>query len=642
MKHFISWSLRLILIAGLALGWLGGAASPALAEIPAASGQAVDLTPQDVENFMDGVIAAQLAGYNIPGAQVAVVKNGEVILLKGYGYANLAARTPVDPAAMQFHPGSISKLFTWTAVMQLVEQGQIDLNADVNTYLTDFKIPDAYGKPITLLNLMSHTPGFEDVSRNLFASSYDEIVPLGQYLAQNMPQRVYPPGDVSAYSNYGTALAGYIVAQVSGESYEDYMAAHIFKPLGMTRSTFSQNPAQVKQIPGYAYSGGQYVPIAPEFVNAAPAGALSSPAGDMAKFMLAHLGDGNGILKPETLKLMHLQHYTAVEGAPGWAHGFMEFDSNGQRLLMHAGDTSMYHSNLWLLPEQGVGVYVSYNGSGGTYAREALIEAFMDRYYPSKSSPAPEPPADFASRAADYAGFYALARGNYSSGESVMRLMQGLNIQVGPDNTILIPNILSASGGSSPYVEIKPGVLQNRYTGERVFFTRSGSSGPYERVIPTFIQGFVGLRAPWHADQPFNLTLLIAGLLMALTAVLIAPIGLFGMRTKAPADEMRSWLRHTARWSGLVWGLLSLVYVIWFVAWVSQINTNIAALNNLPIALSILPWITSLLALGLAGLCVMAWRNKFWGLSGRIHYSLIALSALGLLWFEFYWHLLGW
>ena len=189
------------------------------------------MTAADLEAFLDGFMPAQLEREDIAGAVIAVVKNGQVLFAKGYGYSDMSKRTPVTTDATLFRIGSISKLFVWTSVMQLVEQGKLDLNRDVNDYL-DFKIPPAYGKPITLRNLLTHTPGFEDVWNDMFVRDAHHMYPLGQYLKNHVPVRIFPPGSVPAYSNYGATLAGYIVQRVSGEPFEKYAAENIFAASG--------------------------------------------------------------------------------------------------------------------------------------------------------------------------------------------------------------------------------------------------------------------------------------------------------------------------------------------------------------------------------------------------------------------------
>ncbi|MGH9368955.1 MAG: serine hydrolase domain-containing protein, partial [Thermoanaerobaculia bacterium] len=175
-----------------------------------------EMTAADVEAFLEGLVPTQLAREDIAGAVVVVVKDGKVLFGKGYGFADVEKRRPVSVEETLFRPGSTSKLFTWTAVMQLYEQGKLDLDRDVNGYL-DFKIPEAFGKPITLRDILTHTPGFEDYAKDLFVSEASQIKPLGAYLASHLPRRIFAPGTTPAYSNYATALAGYVVERVSGK-----------------------------------------------------------------------------------------------------------------------------------------------------------------------------------------------------------------------------------------------------------------------------------------------------------------------------------------------------------------------------------------------------------------------------------------
>ena len=189
------------------------------------------LTEPDLRAFVDGIVPLQLERGNIAGAVVLVVKDGKVLFSKGYGYADVATKKPVTPDGTLFRPGSISKLFTWTAVMQLVEEGKLDLDRDVNDYL-DIKIPPAFGKPITLRNIMTHTSGFQETAKDLFVKDAGDMKPLNEYLKVHMPARIFPPGEIPAYSNYATSMAGYIVQRVSGQPFNDYIEQHILKPSG--------------------------------------------------------------------------------------------------------------------------------------------------------------------------------------------------------------------------------------------------------------------------------------------------------------------------------------------------------------------------------------------------------------------------
>src|SRR5262245_11935481 len=251
----------------------------------------VPLTKADVDVWLDGFLPYALRTGDIPGAVVTVVKDGQLLTARGFGYADVEKKTPVDPERTLFRPGSVSKLVTWTAATQLVEQGKLDLDSDINTYL-DFRIPEYDGKPVTLRQLMTHTGGFEEAVKDIIYFDPKHQVPLGEYLKRWTPTRVYEPGTTPAYSNWATALTGYLIERVSHESFDQYLEQHIFMPLGMTNSSFRQPlpPALVPQMAsGYkpGKEAGKF-----EIIGPAPAGSLSSSGTDMAKFMIAHLAKG--------------------------------------------------------------------------------------------------------------------------------------------------------------------------------------------------------------------------------------------------------------------------------------------------------------------------------------------------------------
>ena len=327
------------------------ATAPAIAPQPSA---APELTKADFETFLDALIPSQLQNRNIAGAVVSVVKDGQVLFQKGYGYADVEAKQTVLPDQALFRPGSISKLFTATAVMQLVEQGKLDLDRDVNGYL-DFAIPKTYSDPVTLRQLLTHTAGFEETLKNLFVAHESDIKPLRTYLVNQMPARIFPPGKVPSYSNYGFTLAGYIVERASGEKFERYVDNHILKPLRMTNSTFDQPlPPQLAPQMSKGYLNASKKPRDFEFVQAAPAGALSTTAADMTRFMLAFLQDGSvdgvAILKPETVGQMQTRQFELHPMICGLGITFMEYWMNPVRAIGHGGDTIYFHSDMVLVP----------------------------------------------------------------------------------------------------------------------------------------------------------------------------------------------------------------------------------------------------------------------------------------------------
>ncbi len=269
----------------------------------------MSLTADDVGAFLDGLMPQEIEHADIAGAVVAVVKDGKLLFDKGYGYADVAKKTPVSPETTLFRPGSISKLFTWTSVMQQVELGKLDLDRDVNDYL-DFKIPPAFGKPITLRNIMTHTTVLKKPPKICLWIREQDLRPTGEYLRVHMPARIFPPGATPAYSNYATTMAAYIVERVSGQNFNDYVEEHIFKPLNMKYATFRQPlPDALKPIYVQRLHSRLRRTEALRIVQVAPAGSLAASAVDMTHFMIAHLQNGKygdaQILKPETAIQMH-------------------------------------------------------------------------------------------------------------------------------------------------------------------------------------------------------------------------------------------------------------------------------------------------------------------------------------------------
>jgi CubicO group peptidase (beta-lactamase class C family) len=364
------------------------AAAPAPA--PASSGDsgAPSMTAEDVAAFLGGLLPAQLGPADVGGAVVVVVKDGKILYGSGYGFSDVEQRKPVDWQTTLFRPGSISKLFTWTAVMQQVEQGKLDLDTDVNKYL-DYQVPEAFGKPITLRDAMTHTPGYEDYAKDLIVGDPKMLGTLGAHLKSHQPRRIFPPGSTPAYSNYATAMAGYIVERVSGKPFADYIQENILGPLGMKHATFQQPlPADLEPLMSRGYKVGSEKARPFEIVVPAPAGSLSAAGADMARFMIAHLQDGQyegaQILKPETAKLMHARQRGKSPETDGMCLGFYEESRNGHRIIGHGGDTNWFHSDLHLIPDANVGFFVSYNsgGNGKGSGRTLLWEKFLDRYFP--------------------------------------------------------------------------------------------------------------------------------------------------------------------------------------------------------------------------------------------------------------------
>lgn len=505
---------------------------PAAENTPSApSAGAPVLTREDAEAWLDGIMPYALANGDIAGAVVVVVKDGRILVQKGYGYADLEKRAPVDPENTLFRPGSVSKLFTWTAVMQLVSQGKLDLDADINTYL-DFKIPQRDGKPITLRQVMTHTTGMEEQIRGLITSRLDEVVPLGDALKNWTPERIYAPGTTPAYSNYATALAGYIVERASGQPFYDYIDAQIFKPLGMKHSSFRQPlPATLLSGMSKGYeraSSGEAKEY--EFISLAPAGSLAATGSDMGRFMIAHLQDGAfgdaRILDAATAQQMHSTGQASIGPLNRMMLGFYETSVNGHRAISHGGDTQWFHSDLQLFLDDGIGLFVSMNSAGRDGAtghiRTALSRGFADRYLPGKpAAPQGVSKEEALLHASQMAGTYVSSRRADSSFVSLSNLLGPVKVIANDDGSLTVSAAIGYGGAPKKWREIAPYVWQDTTSTDRL------AADVVEGKVTRFtlepyapIMVFQRLSS-WHAAY---LPLLIASLIVVLLTVVAWPV----------------------------------------------------------------------------------------------------------------------
>jgi CubicO group peptidase (beta-lactamase class C family) len=479
------------------------------------------LTVADIEPFLDGLIPLQLEQRDIAGAVVVIVKDGSILFAKGYGYADVDKKKRVSESTL-FRPGSISKLFAWTAVMQLVEQGKLDLDRDVNEYL-DWRIPTAFSRPITLRNIMTHTAGFEESVKDLFVGKSSDLQPLDQYLRAHLPQRIYPPGEVPAYSNYATALAGGIVQRISGLKFEDYVVRNIFDPLQMENSTFMQPlPDRVKPLMSNGYELGSATAKPFENVQAGPAGALSTSAADIARFMMAHLQDGewNGrrILGAETARLMHMRQSGLVPQINGMALGFCEESRNGHRIIGHGGDTQWFHSDLHLVPDQNLGFFVSYNsaGRGEGSPRAALWQKFLDRYLPY-GRPVSAPQASRMDDAKKVSGIYFTSRRSWSNFLRLGFLLGEIKVTARPDGIIETDVFQNLNGQPRRFEEIGPLLYRNVQGQEKIAFIPSSVGYTIAIDFPAMVYQSV----PWYQNKNLILVVIVGSVAIPLLVLLL-------------------------------------------------------------------------------------------------------------------------
>ncbi|MEG3086961.1 serine hydrolase domain-containing protein [Sphingomonas sp. PB4P5] len=480
---------KLIAIAAMLFGSMAVAQSPQLATPltppmtiaappPPAPVGSHALTATDVDAWLDGYMPYALHNGDIAGAVVTVVKDGQVIAARGYGYADVAKRRPVDPARTLFRPGSTSKLVTWTAVMQQVEAGKLDLDRDVNAYI-DFKIPPRNGQPVTLRQIMTHTGGFEEVLKNIIFYDPKINMPLEAYLKAWVPTRIFDAGTTPDYSNWATALAAYIVQRVSGMPFDDYVERRIFAPLNMRNSSFRQPlPKQLRADSAIGYERASLPAKGFEFVGPGPAGGMSSSGIDMARFMIAHLDSGRGILKPETAAMMHdspLDRVNPMSLIPPLNRmelGFFETNINGRKVIAHLGDTNEFHTSLHLFMNERVGFYVSFNSAGRDGAahvvRGQLFQDFADRYFPSTIRDGRVDAKTAAEHARMMVGHWEVSRRSVTNFINILNLVGQVEINVDDKGALVIPALKGANGAVQQWDEIAPFVWRDRNGHDRL------------------------------------------------------------------------------------------------------------------------------------------------------------------------------
>ncbi|MCQ1539571.1 beta-lactamase family protein [Methanocalculus taiwanensis] len=606
--------------------------------------------PDEVEAFLDLIMPANLALYNVPGATVAVVKDGELVIAKGYGYSDLEKRVPVDADQTLFRIGSITKLFTWTAVMQLQSEGRIDLDTDINQYLKDFSVPDTYpGKPITMRHLMTHTAGFEECCVMMEVENVDDLITFREYCAGYMPARINPPGTITSYSNYGTTLAAVVVEDITGIPFEEYLDEQIIIPLGMDSTSIREDlPSERAERLSNGYIFGKQNQAAQDSIfTISPAGSISSTAPDMAAFLAMHMKGGSLndaiILPRDTAELMHAEAFTNDPRGSGVCLGFYEMHVNNRRLIGHGGDTNTFHSLLIFMPTEQAGFFVSYNSVGGGAARNELLRAFMNHYYPAEEVAIPDPDPSNTALLQQYAGTYETNRRNFAHFEKYIVKRSPVVISVSDDGTLL----MDYGGTIREYYMIEPDIFalpdgDPQGTGNLIF--HFGSSERVEYFVFSNVPIFAFDRLAWYDTPAFLENVVnIAGTILA-TVLLWPLLALFRRSYAIPKQAMPRPAR-IARWIAGASAVSLLGFVFLIVPKIIDDKVLVQTYMTSPVppfeftlALTV-PVISLLLTLLTAGFAAIAWKEGYWSRLHRIHYTAVAAAAVAMLWWIVSWNL---
>lgn len=589
------------------------------------------LNAQTIGAFVDDFMQEQMAVLHVPGAAIVVVQGDVLLFAQGYGQANLAGQVPVDVNQTLFRTGSVSKLFTATAVMQLVEQGKVDLQADVNEYLHSIHLPARFARPVTVADLLLHTAGFDDVFFGMHVRKVEDVQPLATFLNDHLPERYLPPGEIISYNDHGYTLAGLLVEDVTGMRFDDYMATHVLTPLQMENSAFAQPlPADLQDrlAVGYRYDGQVYQPYPFDYVNVGPAAGLVAPAVEIAHFLIAQLNGGSyagtAILQPETVTAMQQQQFIHHAALRGRGYGFAEWHENGRRGVYHDGGNPGFLNRLLLLPNEGVGFYLTFNGDQYTSAtrfHREFTTQFFDQFFPEeengeKKNVSEPVAATLEHSARDFTGYYREVQAySHDTFQKLASLMNQFPVRAEDGG-------LAVFGRT--YVAVAPQLFQSKNGESTIAFRQTDDQDTY-----LFAGAGANVRVPWYEAQPVQLGLvgwfLLAFLSMLLVALLwrTAPVGL------------RSTLALT--------GLLNMLFLVGIAIALLQMDPWQFAYGPPPVVIGLLalPLVTLALTVVLVGFIVAGWRGHGWGWTTQLYTALVSVTALAFPLFLNFWNLLG-
>ncbi len=604
--------------------------------------EAMEFNTTELEAFMDGIILAHMDKQQLAGATIGILHKSEVLLLKGYGYANIEKQIPVDPSTTLFRLGSISKLFTWLAVLQQVEQGRLDLDEDINNYITAFSIPETFEEPITLRSLMSHTPGFEDILLELFIREDQPIPDLEEIFKKKLPKRIMPPLQETAYSNHGTGLAQYLVELVSGMPFENYVEKNILFPLGMYCTTFKQpipGPLESYISNGYAFRNGRFVPQGFEIVPMAGAGGASSSARDMLVFMDALLGNASkdtiSLMDSATYAIMKKPVLTPAPGMKPALHGFMDMSPVHLEMIGHGGNTFLFHSLLALFPEHDLGVFMSFNSENGALTYSDVIKQFIKRYFPNTDHPTPiELDKEYLQ---GFAGKYMPNRRPHSDLLKLLGVMNTLEI-LEEDNKL---HTLSPAGKQLRMIPVDSTTFYIEEDNILIGFQRAEDQKAEKLYISNRpIIAYDRMTGAYRTI--YHIIILIITVLSMLYILIVWPWIYFARRNYERPPRIAHPLPF---FSKIVAWLAALCFLVFHVLLLTSTGGGPDIVFGVPGGLRLalafplvsLPFILLMLRNSIA-----IWKSKSFRTLSRLFYNLATIAFIISIWQLHFWNLLGW
>jgi CubicO group peptidase (beta-lactamase class C family) len=574
---------------------------------------AIDSLP----GVVDAAARRLMAEQHAPGAALAVVHAGRVLMLRAYGTGDIERGTPVDASRTMFRVGSVTKPLTAAAVLQLVDDGRLDLQRDIRDYLPRLPLR----VKVTAHQLLTHTAGFDEKFAGGFTLAPGHLQPLATYLTR-FAHHVIPPGRYFSYGSTNYAVAGWLLETLSGAPFEQAISARLFTPLGMSSTTARQPPEPALlagRVHGYSWDGAQYHALPLRYTQTGPAGAVSTTAADMSRFMMAVLGDGSldgvRVLSPASRAALLRPQFRDHPSLPGVTYGFHEWRTHGRVLLHHDGTLDDQVGVILLDPDNAFGLFVAANSNPGI--GNQLLEPVLTHLY----GPEPAAPALRAVRSSGHAdevaGVYVdldRTRHDLSSIRTIMPMLQSRVVAAG--DTIW--------WAGRQWTEVAPYVFQAPGSAEPLVFREASGALPVMQTWNTSYE-----RVGWTRQTPVHLVLVAACVLVFVASAVRFVV------------TRRRWREgRAARSLGLGVALANVIFVVWLFASIRELGST-TPLPPLDVALLTLGVAAACGAALLPGFALSAWREGWWTRAGRAAFTVLAVSAVAFAAWLDYWKLLG-
>lgn len=603
--------------------------------------QNTDNNTNDLNAWIDSEFTEGLASFNIAGATIVLMQGDSILHMKGYGVTDIESKNPVNSSSSIFGVGSISKTFVATAIMQLVENGKLELDRDVNNYLTSFQISYKFDSPITARQLLTHTAGLDYCNIGSSVRTEKDVIPLAQYLKMYLPSQVRPSGNVVTYSNQGYALLGLIVEDVSGLPFHKYVRQKILRPLEMNYSGFKRQ-AELKEnyVTSYLQKNEKLIPYKPDFPLFYPSASFQSTASDMGNYISMFLNNGrfNGrqILDSTTLvKMTHTPFKQYEKAECGWLLGFQEYQWNGMKYFGHSGSYQGFSNQLSLFPEKNLGLFVSVNSSNYLSRKsrvfiDKFINELLSRLIPSDINNKHKAKIEAKIGSVDetlekFAGHYRYTLNSHTTFDKV-----GVLIGLAPEIEIIAKdNVLEVMPWNDKFLPVSGLTFYSKRGWHQAFGRNTKGEIAY-----FFAEAHAYEKLKWYEPVTF-LKFWIGGIVLILSIYIIAStiIKLFVRNKKA----------HLLK--KINFSIASLIIVFLFMLAFALLTTDpMEFFYGIPLLIKmalVLPFIIIALEFSSIYLLIKAIRFKDLGTFDLVYQSLIVVTALFFIPWLAYFNLIG-